>query len=238
MKPNPETERPLFDLEAVSVRFQSKSILNELTLSIPEGIIHAVIGPSGSGKTTFLRLLNAMTHPTDGSIRFRGRSIASYPVTQYRRHIPIVFQEPVLVQGTIRNNLMIPFRLKRWKAHSPSPQKIEEVLRLCQLPPTLLPERTDTLSGGEKQRVAIARSLLLEPEVLLMDEPTSALDSRTAGDILESLFSRFPDMTLIIATHSKLIIDRCSRKIFLKDGQLEKIEDDAHYIYPIAHHRE
>ena len=128
MKPNPETERPLFDLEAVSVRFQSKSILNELTLSIPEGIIHAVIGPSGSGKTTFLRLLNAMTHPTDGSIRFRGRSIASYPVTQYRRHIPIVFQEPVLVQGTIRNNLMIPFRLKRWKAHSPSPQKIEEVL--------------------------------------------------------------------------------------------------------------
>ncbi len=223
---------PLFDVKNVSITVSGKTILSDISVEIPDGISHAVIGPSGSGKTTFLRLLNAMCHPTKGNLLFRNRQIDTYPIVEYRRRIPIVFQEPVLFEGTIHDNLMIPFRLKRWIVEKPSSDLVDMILSICQLSPSILTENSRTLSVGEKQRVAIARSLLLQPEVLLLDEPTSALDARTAGRILDGIVRHFNKTTLLVVTHSKLIFSRLPRRIYLRQGRIDRTEDGNSFTSP------
>jgi ABC-type methionine transport system ATPase subunit len=211
----------LFELKSVSVLRQGKTILDRISIDMDHGTSYAIIGPSGSGKTTLLRLFNLMTIPSEGEVRFRGKPAFAYPLLDYRRLITIVFQEPVLLDGTVEDNLTLPFRLNRWSSENLEASRIDRVLSVCQIDSGFLQENSHVLSGGEKQRVAIARALLLEPEVLLMDEPTSSLDVVTADRVIDGIVQHYPNTTLIIVTHALELIDKIDKKIILKNGIVE-----------------
>jgi len=215
----------LFSLNRITVIRQENFILKEISLKLEHNRSYAVLGPSGAGKTSFLRCLNLMTIPTTGEILYRGRNSLNYPITEYRRQIPMVFQEPVLFNGTVRENLYRPFTLKKWKTETPVEEQLEEVLSICQLNPLFLEKECHTLSGGEKQRVAIARTLLFQPEVLLLDEPTSALDFETANRVIDGILMRFQPFTFIVVTHNMELIKKMDEKIILKNGRLIKCCD-------------
>ena len=216
-----KTHAFLFELKKVSILRQGKTILDRISIDMDHGTSYAIIGPSGSGKTTLLRMFNLMTIPSSGEVRFRGKPAFAYPLLDYRRRIPIVFQEPVLLDGTVEDNLTLPFRLKRWSSENREASWMDKVLSVCQIDSGFLQESSHVLSGGEKQRVAIARALLLEPEVLLMDEPTSSLDVVTADRVIDSIVQHYPNTTLIIVTHALELIDKIDKKIILKNGAVE-----------------
>ena len=164
------TSTPLFELADVSLEIDDVTLLDHLDLVIADGGITVLVGPSGAGKTTVLRLLDRLEVPTSGEVRFRGRPMADLDVLALRRRVGMVFQRPAPFPGTVRDNL-----------HVADPQAGEDALvaalRAARLDAAFLDRPADELSGGEAQRMCLARTLVTQPEVLLMDEPTSALDA-------------------------------------------------------------
>jgi putative ABC transport system ATP-binding protein len=163
------TAAPLFELDDVSLEIDGTTILDHVSLAIADGGITVLVGPSGAGKSTVLRLLDRLEVPTSGEVRFRGRPLADLDVLALRRRVGMVFQRPAPFPGTVRDNL-----------HVADPDADEEALvvalRAARLDPRFLDRPADDLSGGEAQRMCLARTLVTRPEVLLMDEPTSSLD--------------------------------------------------------------
>jgi len=158
----------LFTFEDVSVTAGDVTILNRASVRLPIGKLTLLAGESGSGKTSLLRLCNRLDVPTSGQILFRGTNLLSLDPLELRRRVGMVFQQPVLFGGTVSDNLHVA-------DPSATEERMRDTLRLVELPPDLLDRVGDDLSGGEAQRVCLARTLLCEPEVLLMDEPTAAL---------------------------------------------------------------
>ncbi|HOQ09048.1 MAG TPA: ATP-binding cassette domain-containing protein [Syntrophomonadaceae bacterium] len=144
---------------------------------IEPGEVLFVRGPSGAGKSTLLKILGRILTASGGEAWLRGCSWKDIPAPQWRLKVQYVSQKPVVFDGTVEDNLLMPFRFRLLK-HKPSPprEQIKEYLEELQLPATLLDQPAKTLSGGETARMALIRSLLLEPEVLLLDEPTASLD--------------------------------------------------------------
>jgi putative ABC transport system ATP-binding protein len=163
------TAAPLFELQDVSLEIDGATILDHVDLAIADGGITVLVGPSGAGKSTVLRLLDRLEVPTSGEVRFRGRPLADLDVLALRRRVGMVFQRPAPFPGTVRDNL-----------HVADPDADEEALvaalHAARLDARFLDRPADDLSGGEAQRMCLARTLVTQPEVLLMDEPTSALD--------------------------------------------------------------
>jgi putative ABC transport system ATP-binding protein len=163
------TAAPLFELLDVSLEIDGTTILDHVDLAIADRGITVLVGPSGAGKSTVLRLLDRLEVPTSGEVRFRGRPLADLDVLALRRRVGMVFQRPAPFPGTVRDNL-----------HVADPGADEEALgaalRAARLDAAFLDRPADDLSGGEAQRMCLARTLVTHPEVLLMDEPTSALD--------------------------------------------------------------
>ncbi|HEX6568188.1 MAG TPA: phosphate ABC transporter ATP-binding protein [Acidimicrobiales bacterium] len=160
---------PLFELVGVSLVIDGAAILDGISLAIPDAGITVVLGPSGSGKSTLLRLLNRLEVPTDGDIRFRGEPVVSIDPLDLRRRVGMVFQRPAPFPGTVRDNLLVA-------DPDAGADDLAAALRAAQLDPEFLDRSADDLSGGEAQRMCLARPLVTHPEALLMDEPTSALD--------------------------------------------------------------
>lgn len=161
----------LFDLVDVTVESDDGPILDGISLTIAGSGITVVVGPSGAGKSTLLRLLNRLEVPTSGEVSFHGSPIDGFDPLQLRRRVGMVFQRPTLFGGTVRDNLRVA-------APDTPVEVLTETLERAELPGTFLERQAGDLSGGEAQRVCLARTLLTSPEVLLMDEPTSALDAR------------------------------------------------------------
>jgi putative ABC transport system ATP-binding protein len=163
------TAAPLFELQDVSLEIDGSTILDHVDLAIADGGITVLVGPSGAGKSTVLRLLDRLEVPTSGEVRFRGRPLDDLDVLALRRRVGMVFQRPAPFPGTVRDNL-----------HVADPDADEEALvaalHAARLDAGFLDRPADDLSGGEAQRMCLARTLVTQPEVLLMDEPTSALD--------------------------------------------------------------
>lgn len=162
----------------VSVRFGDKTVLDGVSAAVPEAAVTVLTGPSGAGKTTLLRLCNRLEVPTGGGVLFRGRDVAGMDPLALRRRVGMVFQRPTLFPGTLRANFQV--------ANPDGERAYGPVLERVGLPAGWLDRRADELSGGEAQRACLARTLLTEPEVLLMDEPTSSLDF-AATRVLEDL---------------------------------------------------
>jgi putative ABC transport system ATP-binding protein len=192
-----------FELAGVGLhRAGTGRVLEGVNLSISLGHVTALVGPSGSGKSSLLRLLNRLEEPTRGKILYRGERLANYPVRELRRRVGFVAQEPVLFPGSVEENLQVAAEL----AQVPTAGReaaIRAALQAAELEPALLDRSGERLSGGEKQRVTIARALVAAPDVLLMDEPTSALDSATADRLVATVLrmSRQLALTVILVTH-------------------------------------
>jgi putative ABC transport system ATP-binding protein len=169
---------PVFSFEDVVVRYGGEPVLDSVTFAVAERRITVLTGPSGSGKTTLLRLCNRLEVPTSGRLLYRGRDVAELDPLAHRRRVGMVFQRPTLFAGTVRENLAV--------ARRADDDVYTTVLARVGLAPSYLDNEGDTLSGGEAQRACLARTLMTDPEVLLMDEPTSSLD-RAAAEVLEEL---------------------------------------------------
>jgi len=219
----------MIHLNDVSKRYRDGeltiSALTGLTLAIPKGSATALVGTSGSGKSTLLHLMGGLEHPDTGRVTIMGADLSDLPdreLTLFRlRQIGFVFQFFHLIPSlTVQENLLLPTELAGW----PRGKRLERA-RDC-LADVGLSERAATfpeqLSGGEQQRIAVARALLLNPPLLLADEPTGNLDSETGGRVLDLLWSLSEDRgtTLVVATHSLDVAERCGRRIELKDGRL------------------
>ena len=194
---------PLFALEHVTVEVDGVALVRDLRIVVPEGGVTVVLGRSGSGKSTMLRLCNRLEVPTAGAVRFRGQPIADLDPLELRRRVGMVFQRPTAFAGTVETNLRVA-------APDASADELGCALERVALSRHLLTRTADDLSGGEAQRMCLARTLLTSPEVLLMDEPTSALDT-AATKHLEDLtldLARTRSVTVVWVTHDLAQADR------------------------------
>jgi len=220
------TEAPIIEAIALRKSYGSHEVLKGLDLSLARGEVVAMIGPSGSGKSTFIRCLNHMEVPTQGTIRFRNRTVGDafrdkgeeIGYGTLRRHVGMVFQHfnlfphKTVLQNVIEGPITV---LKR-------PKKEAEELALDLLGQVgLAAKRNDYpnhLSGGQKQRVAIARALAMQPEVLLLDEVTSALDPELVGEVLAVIRGLAEKgMTMAIVTHEMAFAADVSSRVFFLD---------------------
>jgi putative ABC transport system ATP-binding protein len=198
-------EAYLFKLENVKVT----GILNIENLTIPDKTITCILGPSGSGKSTLLRLLNNLVSPDSGELWYKEQAIMEINPIQLRRRIVMVPQTPVIFDGTVKENLLIGSAFS--EKDPPSSHELEEAIQMCLLKKDLK-ESADHLSGGEKQRLSLARAILMKPEVFLLDEPSSALDEETAHIVIQRMVEHVKchSQTLIMVTHDKEIANMVS----------------------------
>jgi putative ABC transport system ATP-binding protein len=204
--------------------------VREVNITVGHGQLVALRGRSGSGKTTLLSLIGALDRPTRGSVSVDGLAVSSLPESELiafrRQNIGFIFQAfgllPIL---TAAENVEVPLRLVRADPKERD-QRVLELLDLVGLGGRAN-HRPHELSGGEQQRVAIARSLANRPDLLLADEPTGQLDSNTGRSIMVLLqnLMRSEGVTAIVATHDPTLIDLADRVIELRDGQV--VDDDA-----------
>ncbi|MDP1819897.1 MAG: phosphate ABC transporter ATP-binding protein [Acidimicrobiales bacterium] len=169
----------LFSFEDVVLEADRTRILDGATAEVPDAGITCLVGASGSGKSTLLRLCNRLEVPTSGVVRFRGADVADLEPLAHRRRVGMVFQRPTPFPGTVRDNLQVA-------CPGASDEELGAALERSALPASFLDRVADDLSGGEAQRMCLARTLVTGPQVLLMDEPTSALDASATG-MLEEL---------------------------------------------------
>ncbi len=200
-------------------------VLSNLDLSLGQGERLAIIGESGVGKSTLLYIIGTLERPDQGTLHYEGRDVTLWnddEISRLRnRTIGFVFQfHHLLPDFTALENVMMPALIARWdrpKARE-SARELLETVGLEQR----LTHRPGELSGGEQQRVAIARSLILEPRVMLADEPTGNLDPATAGEIEDLLcgLNEKRGLGLVVTTHNRHMAGRMNRQMELRDGRL------------------
>jgi putative ABC transport system ATP-binding protein len=214
--------QPKLETERLTRVVGDDPIVEEVSLSVPESEVLAIIGPSGAGKSSFLRLLNRLDEPTDGTVYLDGTDYREIDPQALRRRIGLIPQRPALRDGTVHENATTAFRIRD------EPIDEERVARLLEAVDLdgYADREIERLSGGERQRVSIVRTLANEPEVLLLDEPTSSLDSGTQ-DRIESLLSDLIstyELTCIVVTHdveqARRLGDRVAR---FEDGRVVEV---------------
>lgn len=198
----------MYSLKAV----RYKNILHIDELYIPKEKVTCIIGQSGSGKTTLIRMLNKLISCEDGEIIYKGKNLKEVDSVLLRREVIMLPQNPVMFPGTIQENLLIGLKFSEKPLVSES--KLLEMLCFINLEKSLS-ENVEKLSGGEKQRIALGRILLMEPEVLLLDEPSSALDEETENLIISKVIAyvKSNKKTLIMVTHSSRVAEVFSDNI-------------------------
>ena len=193
-------------------------ILRSIDLMIPANGVTVLAGPSGAGKSTLLRLLNRLDDPVAGEVRWRGRALIDWAPTDLRRQVAMVFQRPPLFAGTVLDNLRVALV-------DLDDSRAAHVLEHVGLSAELLDQGATTLSGGEAQRMCVARALLTDPAVLLADEPTAALD-RAARTTVEDLGRMLADsgVAVIWVSHDTDQLRRLAdHVIVLADGAVRAV---------------
>ena len=175
---------PFLEIRALGKSYGKAEILKDIDLTMERGEVLVLIGPTGSGKTTLLRLVNLLEAPSLGCIRFKGQTVTAGPEKERllaRRSMAMVFQKPVMFKASVQENVSFGLKMRGRDDRG----KVREALAAVGLSGY---EKRDanTLSGGEMQRIALARALVLEPELLLLDEPTANLDPKSAAAIDQS----------------------------------------------------
>ena len=213
----------MIDVKNLTKDFHNTKVLCGITEHIEKGEKVVIIGPSGSGKSTFLRCLNLMEQPTGGEIFFDGKEITHLhdrEINEVRMRMGMVFQHFNLFPHlTIQQNITLaPVKLKRMDTAA-ADKKAKELLERVGLPDKAKAYPSQ-LFGGQKQRIAIARALAMNPEVMLFDEPTSALDPEMVGEVLQLMKQLADDgMTMIVVTHEMgFAKEVASRVMFMADG--------------------
>ena len=197
---------PLIEFKNVSKRYDGHAAVSELNLTIYQGEFFVLVGGSGSGKSTTLRMINALTEPTDGDVYFNGRRIKDYDIRPLRHRIGYVLQQIALFPTmTVAQNIELMPDVLGWdKAQRKA--RASELLELVGLSPAQYQSRyPHELSGGEQQRVGILRAIAAKPDILLMDEPFSALDPLARASLQEtvSLIHKKLGTTIVFVTHRR-----------------------------------
>ncbi|MFH7030538.1 MAG: ATP-binding cassette domain-containing protein [Heteroscytonema crispum UTEX LB 1556] len=197
-------------------------ILQDISFEAFEGDRLTIIGPSGGGKTSLLRLLNRLSEPSSGKIYLENREYRQIPVLQLRQEVTLVQQESKLLGMTVKDALAYPLVLRGLPKQTIQ-QRVSHWIEQLHIPNDWL-ERTEVqLASGQKQLVAIARALIIQPKILLLDEPTSALDAGKSEHIIEILIqlSQSDRTTILMVNHQLELAQMfCTRLLYLQQGQL------------------
>lgn len=216
--------KPLIELEDVTQRFGNITALDKVWLKIGKGEMFTLIGPNGSGKTTMLRIMAFIDKPTSGEIYFKGLKVDGTDQSQFRTKSTMVFQKPVLFNTTVYNNIAYGLKLGGY-SKGEIDKKMRDVLNQVKLD-SYEKRQAKKLSGGEQQRVCLARALALSTELLLLDEPTADLDPRSVSIIEETInrINRELNTTIVMTTHNMFQVENSSHRVaLLIGGRLTKI---------------
>ncbi|HHY34790.1 MAG TPA: ATP-binding cassette domain-containing protein [Firmicutes bacterium] len=200
---------------------EGREILTVPEITVREGEVLAVIGPNGAGKTTLLSVLACLEFPHKGRVFFRGVEVSRKNALGIRRRMAAVFQEPLLLDGTVLDNVELGLRLRGLKAEA-RPRAMEWLSRLGLEDKAR--QSVHTLSGGEAQRVALARAFVLEPEVLFLDEPFSSVDAIARRELIGDLrdIVRATRVTTVLVTHDfREVRHLATRVLVLNQGRIE-----------------
>lgn len=215
----------MIEIKGVTKSFGSLQVLKGIDLRIEKGEIVSIVGPSGAGKTTLLQILGTLDKPDSGSVVVDGietSTLSTNKLSEFRnRHLGFVFQfHQLLPEFTAIENIMIPAYIAGMKPKE-ARSRAEELLAFMGLSDRAT-HKPNELSGGEKQRVAVARALMNNPSVILADEPSGSLDSKNKEE-LHKLFFELRDkfgQTFVIVTHDETLATLTDRTIHLKDGRI------------------
>lgn len=224
-----EVKKGSIEFDHVSFKYKKdaeEEVLTDITLNIPAGSTFGIVGQTGSAKTTLVQLIPRLYDVTKGEIRIDGIPVKNYPLEHLRDAIAVVLQKNTLFSGSLIDNL-------RWGKEDASMEEIREACRISCADEFIdrLSDGYDTemgqggvnVSGGQKQRLCIARAILKEPKVLILDDSTSAVDTATEAKIREMLASRLPDMTKIIIAQRISSVRHADQILILDDGKIADI---------------
>jgi cell division transport system ATP-binding protein len=230
----PPVPGAIVDLRSVSKHYSKTDIgLEDATFAIQPGEFVFIVGASGSGKSTLVRLLIKEMEPSFGSITVAGHELTQIPrkrVPYYRRNIGVIFQDyKLLPNRTVHDNVAYAMQVTGGKRREIR-DKVPDILRLTGLS-TKLHNFPDQLSGGEQQRVSVARAFVNHPPLLLADEPTGNLDPETSIGIMQLLYRiNRTGTTVIVATHDSAMVDRMQRRVIeLSEGRVVRDEASGSY---------
>ena len=221
------TSIDLLTFEGVSYSYRPEHVaLGDITFTVPRGEVIGVVGPSGAGKSTLVQLLLRLRTPERGRYCVNGREASDYADGDWTRLVSYLPQQPKLVAGTVADNIRF-FR-------DVSQADVEAAARMAHLHDeivgwpqgyeTVIGERADGLSGGQAQRLCLARALVTRPDLLVLDEPTSALDAMSEYHVQVALGQLRGETTIFIIAHRLSTLSICDRVLVLRDGRMERFE--------------
>jgi putative ABC transport system ATP-binding protein len=213
---------PIIRFDHVSVTVHEKTILSDISFSLFPGQKAVLCGKSGSGKSSVLRSLLGLHPITSGTVYFQEKPLTSSSIQSVRSHTAYIGQEPMLGAESVREALLLPFQFKAHREHRPTEAQLIEVMHRLQLPSDILRRETSRISGGEKQRIALARGLLLGKKLYLLDEVTSALDAQSKQVVFD-VFSD-PQLTVLSVAHDPEWLERCGIVFELEAGRLTQVK--------------
>ena len=216
----------MITIKNITKSFGSLQVLKGIDLHIAKGEVVSIVGPSGAGKTTLLQIIGTLDRPDSGTVCVDGidtTTLSQKELSHFRnRHLGFVFQfHQLLPEFTAIENIMIPAYIAG-TSHSEAKRRAEELLQFMNLTERAH-HKPNELSGGEKQRVAVARALINNPAVILADEPSGSLDSKNKQELHQLFFDlrdRF-GQTFVIVTHDEALASITDRTIHMRDGMLE-----------------
>ena len=209
---------PVYELQSVSKIFGNVHALDDINLTINTGEVTGFIGRSGAGKTTMLKMLAGLEPPTAGKLLYRGTEIDGKSAARLRRSVTLLFQTPLFLRGDAYTNVSYGLRI-RGLPESDTGSLVSEALKTVRMS-GCEKRSARSLSGGEQQRIALARALVINPEVLLLDEPTSNLDPENTSIISDIIDEEGKNRCVVVATHDYSQIRRLTdRVIFLENGR-------------------
>lgn len=216
----------ILELNHVGFRYRpDRPVLEDVNCRFETGVFYALVGKSGAGKSTLLSLMAGLDLPTEGEILFEGRSTAGMDLSEYRRrYASVIYQDFALLPLlTVQENIQYPMALCGVPPQEAA-QQARELARRVSLPEELLDRYPSRISGGEQQRVAIARSLTLDRRLLLADEPTGNLDSENSDIVIDLLrrLAHKEDRCVIVVTHDLSVMDQADVTYRVRDHRLER----------------
>jgi putative ABC transport system ATP-binding protein len=228
-----QTSMGVLETRHLSRSIEGKRLVEDVSIQVSHGDVLAIVGPSGAGKSSFLRLINRLDEPSSGSVLLEGQDYREIEPRLLRRRVGMVLQAPNLFPGTVASNLAYG---PRQRGERVAPDQIERLLEQV----TLLGYQDrdiEGLSGGEAQRVSLARTLMNSPEILLLDEPTSALDPASEQEVEALLMRIIRDqrLTCLIVTHDIEQAKRLAeRAMLMRAGKLVHIGPVAEVIHAVS----
>lgn len=213
---------PILKIEHLSRVVGDKPIVDDVSFDMQQGDVMALIGPSGAGKSSLLRLINRLDEPTSGTVYLEGQDYRQMPPRELRRRAGMVMQTAYLFPGTVAENIQFG---PRQRGESIPPERVERLLNRVGLP-GYANRSINNLSGGEAQRVSLARTLANSPQILLLDEPTSALDEASKLEVEELINQIIHErgLTCLLVSHDTDQAARmANRAVLLQQGKLVKI---------------